>query len=74
MANLPWRPQWSFHTAVRRTMEWYLAFYRGENRQELRNLCRRQIAEYESKWMEFVVCQTEEGAEIIHESSAMSIM
>jgi CDP-glucose 4,6-dehydratase len=74
MANLPWRPQWSFHTAVRRTMEWYLAFYRGENPQELRNLCRRQIAEYESKWIEFVVCQTEEGAEIIHESSAMSIM
>jgi CDP-glucose 4,6-dehydratase len=51
MANLPWRPQWSFHHAVRRTVEWYLAFYREDGVQDLRVLCRRQIAQYQNQWV-----------------------
>jgi CDP-glucose 4,6-dehydratase len=50
IANLPWHPQWAFHATVRRTVEWYLAFYRGAGRQELRELCRQQIGQYQARW------------------------
>jgi CDP-glucose 4,6-dehydratase len=46
---LPWRPCWTFHTAVRRTVEWYRAYYQGGTAQELRDLCLRQIKQYRAR-------------------------
>jgi CDP-glucose 4,6-dehydratase len=42
-AGLGWAPRWDFATAVARTVEWYQAFYAGE---EMGGWCRRQIAAY----------------------------
>jgi CDP-glucose 4,6-dehydratase len=47
MSLLSWRPQWKIHAALRRTVEWYQAFYADRSARELRALCERQIDEYE---------------------------
>lgn len=40
---LGWKPRWNFHTAIRKTMEWYRASQDGASPVEL---TRRQIEEY----------------------------
>jgi CDP-glucose 4,6-dehydratase len=50
MTHLPWRPQWSFGTAIEHTVAWYRAFYRQVGAAELRSLGSRQIADYEARW------------------------
>ncbi len=74
MANLPWRPLWSFRAAVQRTVEWYLAFYRGSSPQELRELCRRQIRQYQAQWKRLDNSTSEEGAGTCHESAPMPVV
>lgn len=46
MSLLSWYPQWKIHVALRRTIEWYQAFYGNQSSEELRTLCERQICEY----------------------------
>jgi CDP-glucose 4,6-dehydratase len=46
MSLLSWYPQWKIHAALRRTIEWYQAFYGNQSPGELRALCERQICEY----------------------------
>jgi CDP-glucose 4,6-dehydratase len=72
IANLPWRPQGSFQDAVRQTMEWYRAFYRGESQQELRDICRRQIGQYEAQAYRWNDPAPEEGSR--HESAPMPVV
>jgi CDP-glucose 4,6-dehydratase len=74
MANLPWRAQWKFHATVRRTVEWYLAFYRGAGRQELRELCRQQIGQYQAQRQHCDKSASHEGARIRHESAPMPVL
>lgn len=50
MSLLTWRPQWELQTALRRTIEWYRAFYALSSGPELRALCERNISQYEAKW------------------------
>ena len=50
LALLPWRPQWDFAAAVARTVAWYRACADGADAGRLRELCRRQISEYEAGW------------------------
>jgi len=45
-ALLGWRARWSFEETVRRTAEWYKAFYAGESPADLTSRCERQIADY----------------------------
>jgi CDP-glucose 4,6-dehydratase len=45
-ARLGWEPRWRFAETFRRTIEWYRAFHAGASREELADLCRRQIADY----------------------------
>jgi len=47
MSLLSWHHQWEIHAALRRTVEWYQAFYGNRSARELRALCERQIDEYE---------------------------
>jgi CDP-glucose 4,6-dehydratase len=48
-ARLGWSPRWGFDETVARTVEWYRAFYAGE---DVRELCRRQIADYSGGTLE----------------------
>ena len=43
-AGLGWEPRWDFATTVNHTVDWYKAFYGGD---DVRDWCRRQIATYE---------------------------
>jgi CDP-glucose 4,6-dehydratase len=42
--HLAWSPRWDFAEAVTRSVDWYRAFYAGE---DVAQWCRRQIAEYQ---------------------------
>jgi CDP-glucose 4,6-dehydratase len=48
MSLLSWRPQWTLSAALKRTVEWYRAFYWHGAGPELRDLCDRHIRQYES--------------------------
>jgi CDP-glucose 4,6-dehydratase len=48
MSLLSWRPRWSLHAALKRTVEWYRAFYWHGSGPELRALSERQIRQYET--------------------------
>jgi CDP-glucose 4,6-dehydratase len=50
MSLLVWRPQWNLPAALKRTVEWYRAFYWHAAGSELGALCERQIDEYENRW------------------------
>ena len=43
-AGLGWSPRWDFDATVNHTVDWYKAFYGGD---DVREWCRRQIAIYE---------------------------
>jgi CDP-glucose 4,6-dehydratase len=45
-ARLGWVPRWRFEETFRRTVEWYRAFHAGASRDDLADLCRRQIRDY----------------------------
>jgi CDP-glucose 4,6-dehydratase len=47
MSLLSWHPRWTIRAALRRTVEWYQAFYGNRSARELRALCERQIHQYE---------------------------
>ena len=42
-ARLHWEPRWDFESTMRKTAEWYKAFYAGD---DMLTWCKRQIAEY----------------------------
>jgi CDP-glucose 4,6-dehydratase len=47
MSLLPWQPHWKIGAALRRTVEWYRAFYGNQSANELRGISERQIQDYE---------------------------
>jgi CDP-glucose 4,6-dehydratase len=44
---LNWRPQWNLSAALKRTVEWYRAYYWHGSGPELRGMSERQIRQYE---------------------------
>ncbi len=48
MSLLSWRPRWSLTGALKRTIEWYRAFYWHGSGPELRALSERQMRQYET--------------------------
>lgn len=46
VARLGWSPRWDLGTAIRKTVEWYLAHHRGASPPELRALTLQQIESY----------------------------
>jgi CDP-glucose 4,6-dehydratase len=46
--KLGWTPRWGLESAVKHTVEWYLAQSTGANPQKLRALCAAQIAAYDA--------------------------
>jgi CDP-glucose 4,6-dehydratase len=53
MSLLPWCPQWNLLAALRGTIDWYRLFYWQGARVELRELCDRQIDQYEARRARF---------------------
>jgi CDP-glucose 4,6-dehydratase len=49
MSLLSWRPQWNLRNALKRTVDWYRAFYWEQSGSQLRSLCEQQIDEYERR-------------------------
>jgi CDP-glucose 4,6-dehydratase len=50
MSQLFWHPRWKLQAALKRTVEWYRAFYGFASGPELRTLCERNISQYEARW------------------------
>jgi dTDP-D-glucose 4,6-dehydratase len=46
MAQLGWRPRWSFDEAVAKTVGWYLAYYQQGGAQAARTLTHAQLQAY----------------------------
>src|SRR5438105_15557497 len=49
MSRVAWRPQWNLRAALKRTIDWYRAYYWHEGVPELCALCERQIGQYEAR-------------------------
>lgn len=46
--QLGWRPRWSISEAVKRTVDWYRAFYESSSEEQLREHCFGDIADFEA--------------------------